>query len=449
MASRRASLSRRKFLQHSATAASTLFAAPAILHARNLNDKLNLAVIGVGGRGASNLAEVAAENIAAICDVNEATLDKTAERFPQARKETDYRRLYDHADEFDAVVVSTCEHTHAFATLPALKLRKHVYCEKPLTHNIYEARIIREAAREANVATQMGIQIHAGDNYHRVVELIRKQAIGNVKEAHVWTSRAWGWQGSEDEAKKNGDIVTAQNRPAGSSPIPAGLHWDLWLGPAPERPFHEFYFPGPKWYRWWEWGSGTMSDLGSHMNDLPFWALELQSPLTIEASGPKVHPDLAPASMQVTYEFGKRGDRAPVSMSWYQGVNKPQIWTDGGIPKWDYGVLFVGDKGMLLADYGRHILLPEKDFETYQRPEPFIPASPGQQAEWIQCIKTGKTPSCNFEYSGWLTETNHLGNVAYRVGKKLEWDPETLRCPNAPEADKYIRREYRKGWELV
>lgn len=441
--------SRRQFLTQSAAAATGLFAAPVILRARNLNEKLNIAVIGVGGRGASNLAEVAADEITAICDVNEANLNKTAERFPMARKETDYRKLYEHDKEFDAVVVSTCEHTHAFATLPALKLGKHVYCEKPLTHNIFEARIIREAAAEAKVATQMGIQIHAGDNYRRVVELIQKKAIGEVKEAHVWTSRAWGWQGSEEEAKKNGDIVLVQNRPEGSSPIPAGLHWDLWLGPAPERPFHEAYFPGPKWYRWWEWGSGTMSDLGSHMNDLPFWALDLKAPLTIEAQGPKVHPDLAPASMQVTYEFGKRGALPPVKMTWYQGINKPQIWKDEGIPKWDSGMLFIGEKGMLLSDYGRHVLLPEKDFENFQRPDPFIPASPGQQAEWIQCIKTGKTPSCNFDYSGWLTEANHLGNVAYRIGKKLEWDPVNLRCPNAPEADQYIRREYRKGWELV
>ncbi len=442
-------LSRRRFLQGSAAASASLFAAPAILRARNLNEKLDIAVIGVSGRGAGNLAEVAAENITAICDVNEVNLNKTAERLPMARKATDYRRLYDHADEFDAVVVSTCEHTHAFATLPALKLGKHVYCEKPLTHNVFEARIIREAAAQAKVATQMGIQIHAGDNYRRVVELIQTKAIGEVKEAHVWTSRAWGWQGSEEEAKTNGDIVLAQDRPAGSSPVPEGLHWDLWLGPAPERPFHDVYFPGPKWYRWWEWGSGTMSDLGSHMNDLPFWALDLKAPLTIEASGPKVHPDLAPASMQVTYQFPERGKLPPVALSWYQGVNKPQIWKDEGIPKWDSGILFVGEKRMLLSDYGRHVLLPEKDFAEFKRPEPFIPASPGQQREWVECCKTGKTPSCNFEYSGWLTEANHLGNVAYRIGKKLEWDPVNLRCPNAPEADRYIRREYRKGWELV
>ncbi|MFM8223629.1 MAG: Gfo/Idh/MocA family protein, partial [Planctomycetaceae bacterium] len=207
----------------------------------------------------------------------------------------------------DAVVVSTCEHTHAYATLPALKLKKHVYCEKPLTYNIHEARVIREAAAEAGVATQMGTQIHAEDNYRRVVELVQAGAIGPVREAHVWVSRARGWQPSEEEAKRHGDIVTLRDRPTETQAVPAGLNWDLWLGPAPERPFHGTYVPGPKWYRWWDFGNGTMSDLGSHWIDLPFWALNLKAPLTIEAKGPPVHAELAPASMQVRYEYGSRG----------------------------------------------------------------------------------------------------------------------------------------------
>ena len=232
---------------------------------------------------------------------------------PQARRFADFRKLYDHAGEFDAVVVSTCEHSHAFATLPALQLGKHVYCEKPLTYNVWEARVIREAAARAKVATQMGTQIHAGDNYRRVVELIQTGAIGPVREVHVWVGRAWGWHASEADAKQAGDIVFAQSRPAEAEPIPAGLNWDLWLGPAPERPFHNVYFPGPKWYRWWDFGNGTMSDLGSHWVDLPFWALELKAPLTIEAQGPPPHPEIAPASMQVTYQYGPRGDVARAS----------------------------------------------------------------------------------------------------------------------------------------
>jgi predicted dehydrogenase len=441
---------RRKFLRQSAAlAAAATLTAPAIVRGRNLNSKLNIAIIGAGGRGASNTSDVAKENIVALCDVYAPTLGKAAQRFPNARTTDDFRKLFDHANEFDAVVVSTCEHTHAFATLAALQLGKHVYCEKPLTHNIWEARVIREAAAKTKVATQMGIQIHSGNNYRRVVELIQTGVIGPVREAHVWVSRTWGWQPNAEAAKKYGDIVFSNERPKGSSPVPAGLNWDLWLGPAPERPFHEVYFPGPKWYRWWDFGNGTMSDLGSHWNDLPFWALKLQAPLTIEASGPLAHPEIAPASMQATYEYGPRGDMPAVKLTWYQGQNKPQLWTDKAIPQWDSGVLFVGDKGMLLSDYGRHVLLPEETFADFKRPDPFIPASPGQHAEWINACKTGEPTSCNFDYSGWLTEANHLGNVAYRVGKKLEWDAANLKAKGCPEADQFIRREYRAGWKLV
>jgi hypothetical protein len=418
-----------------------------VLRARNLNQKLNIACVGVGGRGAENLASVAGENIVALCDVSQSALEQAAVKHPQARKFTDFRRLFRHARDFDTVVVSTCEHTHALVTLAALQHGKHVYCEKPLTHNVWEVRVIREAAAKAKVATQMGIQIHAGDNYRRVVELVQSQAIGAVREVHVWVARAWGHQ-SADEAKKHQDIVSVQGRPTEAQPVPAGLDWDLWLGPAPKRPFHEVYVPGPKWYRWWDFGNGTMSDLGSHWNDLVFWALDLKAPLAIEAAGPPPHPELAPASMQVTYEYGARGKQPAVKLTWYQGANKPAIWLKGGIPQWDSGVLFMGDQGMLLADYGKHTLLPEKQFAGFQRPAPSIPNSIGHHAEWLNACKTGAPTTCNFEYSGWLTEANHLGNVAYRVGKKLEWDPAAVRCPNAPEADPYLRRKYRSGWNL-
>ncbi len=443
----RTGMHRRDVLRTGLAAGAALLGFPAIVRGRNLNEKLNIACIAVGGRGGANLGSVASENIVALCDVYAPNVERAAKDHPLARKFSDYRQVFDHAKEFDAVVVSTCEHTHAFATLAALQLGKHVYCEKPLTHNVWEARIIRQAAAKAKVATQMGIQIHAGDNYRRVVELIQAQAIGPVREVHVWVGRAWGLQ-SEEDAKKHGDIVSVQDRPLEAQPVPAGLDWDLWLGPAPHRPFHNVYFPGPKWYRWWDFGNGTMSDLGSHWNDLPFWALKLQVPLTIEASGPPPHKELAPASMQAKYEFGSRGELPPVTMTWHQGVNKPAIWENGGIPQWESGVLFVGDKGMLLSDYGRHVLLPEKEFAGYQAPAPTIPPSKGHHAEWIHACKTGEPTTCDFEYSGWLTEANHLGNVAFRVGKKLEWNAEKLTCPNAPEADQYLRREYRKGWSL-
>jgi predicted dehydrogenase len=439
--------SRRQFHKAAAAAALGMFAAPAVVRGRNLNDKLSIACIGVGGRGASNLGDVSTEDIVALCDVYDGAVAQAAEAHPRARKFKDFRRLFDDAKGFDAVVVSTTEHTHAFATLPALQLGKHVYCEKPLTHDIWEARLIREAAAKAKVATQMGTQIHAGDNYRRVVELIQAGAIGAVKDVHVWVGRAWGRQ-SPEHAEANHDIVSVTERPAGSTPIPAGLDWDLWIGPVKSRPFHEVYFPGPKWYRWWDFGNGTMSDLGSHWIDLPFWALKLKAPSTVEAFGPPPHAEIAPATMKSVYEYEAKGDQPATRLTWYQGAMKPEAWLSGDIPKWDSGVLFVGEKGNLVSDYGRNILLPENEFRDYKRPDPTIPKSLGHHAEWIHACKTGAPTTCDFAYSGWLTEANHLGNVAYRVGKKLEWDAAALKATNASEAEPLIRRDYRPGWTL-
>lgn len=441
--------SRRDFLKQTTAALAGTLAAPAFLRGRDLNSKLRIAVIGAGGRGAANLEGVANEEIVALCDVFEPAIAQAAKRLPKAKKYRDFRKLYEHSNDFDAVVVSTSEHTHAFATLPALQLGKHVYCEKPLTHSIWEARAIREAAAKANVTTQMGIQIHSFANYRRVVELIQSGAIGPVREVHVWVNRAWGWHPTEEEAKRHQDLVFTSDRPKGSSPIPAGLDWDLWLGPAPARPFHEVYLPGPKWYRWWDFANGTMSDLGAHWNDLPFWALKLQAPQSVVAAGPPVHPELAPASMQATYEYAARGDLPPVTLTWYQGDNQPPLLKEKKIPQQASGVLFVGDKGMLLSNYGKHVLLPEENFRDFKRPEPTLPTPTNHYTDWLDACKAGKQASANFEYAGWLTEANHLGVIAYRAGTKLEWDPAQMRFTNNPDANRFIRREYRNGWKLA
>ena len=462
--SRRRGITRREFVGGALTTAGVVAGAPAFLRGQNLNSKLNVACIAVAGRGGSsvNAVQRAGENIVALCDVDTGRADPVAAKFPQAQRFTDYRRLFDKPNLFDAVTVATCEHTHAFATYLALTHDKHVYCEKPLAYNIWESRLIREtAAKRPKLATQMGIQIHAGSNYHRVVELVQSGAIGPVREAHVWVSRAWGLHASVEEAQKNNDARYAildgalvTGRPKDSMPVPAGLDWDLWLGPAPLRPYHTLYHPGNRWYRWWDFGSGTMSDLGSHWNDLPFWALKLDAPLTIEAtSAVPANAELAPATMTATYEYGARGSMPPVKLTWHQGNVKPKIWTDGGIPQWGDGCLFIGDKGMLLSNYQKHILLPEAQFAGFVPPTPTIKDRPGgdqaQWDDWIDVIKNGGKTTCNFDYSGWLTEANHLGNVAHKVGKKITWDPKTLRATNAPEADKFIRREYRKGWEAI
>ena len=316
-------LSRRSFVR-AAAVTSVVAGFPAITHSKSPNGKLAIGLIGVGGRGRGHVAGCRNEQVVSLCDVNKKNLDGAA-RFPwckDARTTSDFRDFYEKIDDLDAVVVSTTEHTHAFATLPALQAKKHVYCEKPLTRDVHECRIITEAAAKAGVQTQMGTQIHAGENFRRVVELIQSGAIGEVREAHTWVSRAWGWKSSADDTPKE------------AHPIPEFLDWDLWIGPAPFRPFNNIYFPGPKWYRWWDFGNGTMSDLGSHRNDLPWWALKLDAPLTIEPlTGPKPHHDIAPASMSVKYTFAARGEGYPgVEHTWYQGTENPRFGMTGRFP---------------------------------------------------------------------------------------------------------------------
>ncbi|MEM7476442.1 MAG: Gfo/Idh/MocA family oxidoreductase [Planctomycetota bacterium] len=412
-------------------------------------EKIRVAFIGVGGRGGSNLKTIAKApqvEVAYLCDVDARRVEAAKKLYPAAKTFRDFRDLY-REDDFDAVVVSTCEHTHAYATLPALRRKKHVYCEKPLTHNVAEARLITQAAAKAGVATQMGTQIHAGENYRRVVELIQSEAIGKVREAHVWVGRAWGLQ-TEAAAKANRDIVHVTERPTEKVPVPDYLNWDLWLGPAKYRPYHPVYFPGPKWYRWWEFGNGTMSDLGSHWNDLPFWALKLDAPLAVTASGPEPHPEIAPASMMAEYDYGPRGDLPACKLTWHQGTSKPPQWQNKEIPQWNSGVLFVGDQGMLLSDYGKHVLLPEDDFVEFKRPEQFIANSPGQHEEWVQACLEGSPTGSPFSYAGPLTEANHLGNVAFRAGGYIEWDAAKMKVTNHEQANEYCSRTPRDGWRL-
>jgi predicted dehydrogenase len=388
------------------------------------------------------------ENVVAICDVNGMNLDRAAQAFPGAKPYRDFRKLYEGSKDFDAVVVSTTEHTHAYATLPALLMKKPVYCEKPLTRDVAEARLITEAAAKAGVATQMGTQIHGMPNYRRVVELIQSGAIGQVTDVHVCVARAWGLQ-SQADAEKNKDIVYVTERPKEEQTPPPYLDWDLWLGPAPYRPFNEVYFPGPKWYRWWDFGNGTMSDLGSHWNDLPFWALKLDAPLSVEAFGPPPHPEIAPATMSALYEYGARGDMGPCKLTWHQGDTKPDVWkNDPFISKWGSGVLFIGDKGMLLSDYGKHVLLPEANFKDFKAPKPFIADSPGQHEEWLLAIKNGTPTGSPFSYAGPLSEANHLGNVAFRSGGKILWDSKAMKITNNEAANRFLSREPRAGWKL-
>jgi len=425
--------SRRHFLSVAAASGAGLLILGNSRSARSYqaNEKLNIAAIGAGGRGAANLSDVASENIVALCDADERRAASSFARFPQARRYFDYRKLLDELDrQIDAVVVSTPNHIHAPASVTAMRMGKHAYCEKPLSHSLYEARVAARVAAEKKVATQMGTQIHATDNYRRIVELIRAGAIGTVREFHAWLPGARG----------------AGDRPKDTPPVPEGLHWDVWLGPAPERPYHSCYVPHD-WHYWWDFGGGEYGNMGCHYLDLAFWALELRHPTTIAAEGPPPHPESTPTQQYARYEFPARGDRPPVTLTWTQGTKPPPIFEQHKFPSWAWGV-FVGSEGMLLADYGQRLLWPQEKFADYRPPEPSIPPSPGHHQEWIAACKTGSPTTCNFDYSGAVTETVLLGNVAYRVGRKLEWDAANMKFPNCPEADKYLQREYRAGWTL-
>ncbi|MDR3632303.1 MAG: Gfo/Idh/MocA family oxidoreductase [Isosphaeraceae bacterium] len=422
---------RRGFLQRSAALGAAAAFAPARGWGKTgPNEKLDIAIIGTSGRALGNIEGVQGENIVAVCDIDDRLLSAARARFPRARTCTDFRRLLDQGG-FDAVVISTADHTHAPAAAGALRLGKHVYCEKPLTHSVHEARVIAGLAAKAKVATQMGTQIHAGDNYRRVVELVRSGAIGPVRECHVWCGKSWS--GGE--------------RPKETPAVPSYLHWDVWLGPAPERPYHSTYLPA-NWRRWWDFGCGTLGDMACHYMDLPFWALDLRHPTSVESEGPPVHPETTPNWMIVRYEFPARGDQPPVALSWYDGGKRPAILLEKKVPDIGDGVLFVGDKGMLLANYDRRWLLPEESFRDFKAPPASIPSSIGHHAEWIQACKEGTPTTCNFDYSGALTETVLLGNVAYRAGRKLAWNAEKLQAEGYPEAERFLRREYRKGWTL-
>ncbi|HSU53558.1 MAG TPA: Gfo/Idh/MocA family oxidoreductase [Candidatus Dormibacteraeota bacterium] len=428
-------LTRRRFLKTSslALAGGALITSRATA-ARKLsaNDKLNLGIIGTAHRAAEDIHGVQGENIVALCDIDENLLAAAKQKFPGARTYTDFRQLLEQKD-IDAVVVATADHTHAVATSAALHLGKHVYCEKPLTHSVAEARAIAKlAAKHPSLATQMGTQIHASQNYRRTVELVQSGAIGAVRECHVWCEKR----------------LANSDRPADMPAVPPNIHWDLWLGPAPARAYHPAYLP-KTWRHWWDFGEGILGDMACHYMDLPFWALELKYPESVEAEGPPIHPETTPEWLIVHYQFPARQNHPPLALTWYDGGKKPELLGQGKAPAWPNGVLFVGDKGMLIADYHQHKLLPEAQFAGFQSPPKSIPDSIGHHNEWILACETGSPTTCNFAYGSVLTEAVLLGNVAFRTGHKLEWDGPGLRVKNSEQAKNYLMAEYRRGWQLA
>lgn len=432
-----ASLPRRSFLSVSGAIASSLFVSGAPARpTRNPLEKLNIACIGTANRARDDINGVVHENIVALCDVDCDYLDRAASWFVENGHTRpalfrDYRNmLASAADSFDAVVIGTPDHHHAPATIRALRAGKHVYCEKPLTHTVAEARLVAETARDMGVATQLGTQIHAEPNYRRCVEIIQSGAIGDVTEAHVWVNKDWG--GGE--------------RPATADVAPDSLDWDRWLGPAPSRPFAAGRYHPANWRRWWDFGQGTLGDMACHYMDLPFWALKLRHPTRCEAEGPEPHPETCPLGMIVRYEFPAREDMPAVQLTWYDGDMIPKKIHDQPVPA--NGIMFVGTEGMMFASYTNYRLFPVEKFAGFTPPAPSIADSIGHHNEWIQACKDGSPTTCNFDYSGALTESVLLGNVAYRSGKSLNWDGANLRATNAPEAAQYISKDYRPGWEV-
>lgn len=427
-------VNRRRFLQTSTAAVVTggVWSQLGLAESKSLNEKLQVACVGVANRAADDMEGVKGEAIVALCEVDKNYLAQAHEEFPDARLYDDYREMIDQErDRIDAVVVGTPDHHHAPASIRAIRAGKHVYCEKPLTHTVQEARILTEAARQQGVATQLGTQIHANDNYRRVVEIVQSGAIGDVNEVHVWVGK--GWSG--------GELPTETEAP------PANLDWDLWIGPAEVRPFAAGrYHPG-QWRRWWDFGGGTMADMACHFMDLPFWALKLRYPTSCVANGPPVQQYGCPSGLTVEYEFPSRETLPPLKLTWYDGDRIPKVVAGQRVP--GSGVMFVGSAGKMFADYSQYRLFPSEDFADYQPPEQTIAPSIGHHAEWIKACKDGSPTTCHFDYSGPLTEAVLLGNVSYRTGKRLEWDAENLRATNCPEADALIQKQYRVGWEVV
>jgi predicted dehydrogenase len=460
-------LSRRTFIRGTATAIAGFSIVPRhVLGGAGFvppSEKVNIALIGCGGQGRTNvrtLFEQADAQIIAVADpIESQNLDAfyfkgAAGRLPlKAQIEEhfsektpnykvaayeDFRHLLEKEKAVDAILCATPDHLHAYVSITAMRQKKHVYCEKPLTHNVWEARQVARVAKETGVATQMGNQGHSGDFIRETCEIIWAGAIGDVREVHAWTS-ATRWN------------TGLTGRPK-DEPTPNGVNWDLWLGPREPRGYSSALNP-VRWRDFWDFGTTSIGDFFCHNFDPALWALDLREPLTIEASAVGVVDEyIAPVAGLYTYHFGARGNKPPVKFMWYEGGLKPprpDVMED--TDRFDgNGILFIGDKGAITSPGwgGRPKLLPGSKDKSYPRPAPTLVRSKGHHREWLDACKGGPSPGSNFGYGAALTEVGLLGLVAMRVGKKLSWDAKAIRCANAPEADEYLKESYRAGWEI-
>ena len=443
-------MNRRQFIKQTSKTVGLATLAGAKLRAASPNNKLNIAAIGVGGMGSGNIEKCSGENIVALCDVDLKRGRKTFAAYPKAKQFRDFRVMFDKMEkEIDAVIIATPDHTHAVATMEAMRRGKHVYTQKPLTHTIWEARQLTEAAQKYGVATQMGNQGHSSSGARQTVEWIRAGVIGEVREVHCWSDRPL--RGTRFEKRLYWPQGVA-NRPEKTEAVPDTLDWDLWLGPAPYRDYSRAYVPFD-WRGWWDFGTGALGDMGCHIIDHPYWALKLGYPTSVEASSTHIHSETAPLASLVTYHFPARGELPPVRMIWYDGGIKPPRPEElAAHEEWPVdGVLYVGDRGKIMhkSHGGKPTLLPLSRMNGFQRPEETIPRVKGSHEQnWIDACKGGEPACSSFDYSGPLTEVVLLGNLAIRTEGQLLWDGPNMRVTNNQAANEFVRREYRRGWQL-
>ncbi|MBN2506832.1 MAG: Gfo/Idh/MocA family oxidoreductase [Verrucomicrobia bacterium] len=462
-------MNRRAFLRTAAASAAAVSLVPRhVLGGAGFvppSETIHLALIGAGGQGRTNMQALFREpdvRIVAVADPREeadysrfyyggtagrkpvqAAIEKQyAARLPGFRcaEYEDFRVLLEKEKGVDAVLCATPDHAHAAVCVRAMRLGKHVYCEKPLTHNVWEARQMARVARETGVATQMGNQGHSGEGIRATCEWIWAGAIGNVREVHGW-SDAGGW-------------AEGSGRPQDTPPVPAGFNWDVWLGPREARPYHPGYAPY-NWRGWWAFGTGAIGDMACHNLDPAVWALDLRDPLTVEAHAPGVDTEVVSRCAVFTYTFAPRDGKPPVTLTWYDGGLRPprpdELDDDDVFGGGGNGLLFVGDRGKIMCAGwgGSPVIIPQSRMDGMKRPEKTIARSKGHHRDWLDACKGGPAASARFEYGARLTELVLLGNVALRAGKKIRWDAENLRAANAPEADRFIRESCRSGWDIA
>ena len=465
-------ITRREFIGSSAAAAAVFTIGSGCSMGRLIrptpSNKINVAFIGTGGQGCGNIKDILRHQdvqVIAVCDVNEESDytrfyydDPTAGLKPALKiveayyaegtksgtykgctGYVDFREMLEKEKGIDAVVVSTPDHVHAVACMAAIKKGKHVFCEKPLTHSVYETRMVTEAARKAGVATQMGNHGNSEEGIRLTVEWIRDGAIGPVREVHAWTSSG------------GAEWTDLSDRPRETPPVPETLDWDRWLGPALYRPYHPAYAPY-NWRGWWDFGTGAIGDMACHNIDPAFWALNLSSPTSVEASCSRLNDETVPTAALYHYEFPARGDMPPLFLKWYDGGLQPARpkELEEGRRMGEDGIDFVGEDGVIICGgwSGSPRIIPESKMKAYKRPPETIPRTKGHKRSWIDACKGGDAGSANFDYSGPLTELVLLGNVALRTGKKIYWDGANMKATNAPEADKFIKPVFREGWSL-